>query len=202
METSFLSEHTVEYCLVPEFKALLEKEYEIVIPLFPWISREGGKLSKTIHGSLKFYVIAMYPRRPKFEVPGSDTIVVKINNQLITAAMKGKKLGIPIIAGIPFARDFIELSSRPKCYWIKLTKFELRDNFVEINKTTDYVPKVGFENDRNLFNYIKKNLRLKSFEEIINNISEIMRSEEDNRYFQRYLFSPGYKPVYFLIPSK
>jgi hypothetical protein len=37
MATSFVSEHSVEYCLVPEFKALLEQEFEIAIPLFPWI---------------------------------------------------------------------------------------------------------------------------------------------------------------------
>jgi hypothetical protein len=202
MATSFVSEHSVEYCLVPEFKALLEQEFEIAIPLFPWMSREGGKLSREIHGSVNFNVVAMFPRRPKFSVPGSDVLLAKINIQIIAAAKQGKKLGIPMVAGIPFARDFFELASRPKCYWLKLADYELNDNFVEINKATDYVPESGFANDRELANYIKNISLPKSFEEIINNIREIKRSGEDYGYLQLFFFSIDYKPVYFLIPIK
>jgi hypothetical protein len=75
------------------------------------------------------------------------SLVLKINIQIIAAAKQGKKPGIPMVAGIPFARDFFELASHPKCYWLKLSDYELNDNFVEINKATDYVPESGFAND-------------------------------------------------------
>lgn len=201
MATSFVCEHSVEYYLVPEFKALLEEEYESVIPLFPWLTREGGKLSREIHKLPFFNVVAMYSRRPKFEKPGSDIVIVKINNELMRAAEQGKMLGIPIIAGIPFARDFFELSKHPKCYWIKLTDYSIADYHLEINKSMDYIPKCGFDNDGELINYIKGIMRPKSFSEILTDVRKVMSARKEDSHFKRFLFASGYRPVYFLIPE-
>jgi hypothetical protein len=42
--TSFMSEHTAEFYLVPHFRDLLGAGYPHVLPFFYWKTREGNTL--------------------------------------------------------------------------------------------------------------------------------------------------------------
>jgi hypothetical protein len=44
--SSFISERTVEFYLVPRFKDLLGTRRSFVLPFFYWKTREGGILSR------------------------------------------------------------------------------------------------------------------------------------------------------------
>ena len=79
--TSFLSERSTEYLLIPKIVNILKKEYKTVIPIYPWLTREGSKISKIIHKDDKFLVLGLYPRRPKIDVD-NNIIYVKINDEL------------------------------------------------------------------------------------------------------------------------
>ncbi len=63
--TSFISEHTAEFALVPALKLILQKKYDYVTPIFPWMARECSNISTIIHKGDKFRVAGLYPRRPK-----------------------------------------------------------------------------------------------------------------------------------------
>lgn len=60
--SSFISGHTVKYVLVPKLTIILKQKFEVVISIFPWTSREGSNLSKTIHRQDKFKIVGFYPR--------------------------------------------------------------------------------------------------------------------------------------------
>ncbi len=51
--TSFIGEHTVELTIVPILKKILKQEYEFVTPIYPWMTREGGSISKYLHRNEK-----------------------------------------------------------------------------------------------------------------------------------------------------
>jgi len=81
MATSYISEHSAEYYLVPALKRILDSEFEFVAPVFPWLSREFSKVSSSIHLDDKFHVLVMFPRRPK--VTGNNRqVFVTINEEL------------------------------------------------------------------------------------------------------------------------
>ena len=42
--SSFISEHTAEYVLIPQLTDILKQKFEVVIPIYPWMTREGNNL--------------------------------------------------------------------------------------------------------------------------------------------------------------
>ena len=62
---SFMSEHTVEYALVPKMIGILAPQFPRVIPIYFWATREGSRISRLCDVSGKVRVIAVFPRRPQ-----------------------------------------------------------------------------------------------------------------------------------------
>ena len=58
--SSFISEHTADYILIPSLINILRQEFKVVVPIFPWISREGNRFSRNIHQQDKFKVVAVF----------------------------------------------------------------------------------------------------------------------------------------------
>ena len=114
MATSFINEHSVEFSLVPYLKKELEKKYNFVLPLFPWLNRETGKLSQYVHRNDTFKVLVMFPRRPKLEQEDGKIVYVTINEDLLSFKEFAKDYGVPVIAGCPIAANFWELSKCTK----------------------------------------------------------------------------------------
>lgn len=122
MATSYISEHSAEYYLVPTLKEILQEQYSHVAPLFPWISRELSKLSRLLHKDDQFHVLVMFPRRPKLGDPKSSEIYVTINFELEAYNEVWKNSSVPVIAGCPLALDIWELSNCQNYAWLDLTK--------------------------------------------------------------------------------
>jgi hypothetical protein len=200
--TSFISEHSAEYVLVPRLKSILHKSFDIVTPIFPFLTREGGRIALDIHKNEKFYVIGLYPRRPKM-LSGSDSdILVKINFQLLRAAESGKQLGVPMIAGCPLAKNFIQLSENSLCLWISLDDVPLDDYYLGIGKsnlldTTLKGNRPRFIREEELLTHFSKTLKLLSFPDIISAFREINKSYLG--YHNSFSMFGIYKPVYFLL---
>ncbi|WP_141101306.1 hypothetical protein [Halomonas campaniensis] len=124
--TSFICERSAEYILVPQVIEALRNKFRYVVPIYPWISREGGNTSKLVNGSYSFKVLGLYPRRPKL-LPNDERIIVKFSEQIIYGAKASQKLGIPIIAGCPLAKSFWELSECEDFLWADLAEFNTDD---------------------------------------------------------------------------
>ena len=70
--SSVISDHTAEYVLVPKLVSMFGSEYKSVVPLYVWLRREGGKLSRNVHAADEFRSFTLFPRRPKSR-PNDDT---------------------------------------------------------------------------------------------------------------------------------
>ena len=163
--TSFISEHTAEFVLVPILKNILQKEFNFVTPIFPWMTREGGNLSKSLHQNDKFKILGLYPRRPKIALLDKENIHLKINEQIILGARIGLTLGIPIIAGCPLAKDFWELSKTPNCLWIRLSFKSNKNKDFQIKKGKPLhmdknLSKMVFQKENEILKYVIENANL------------------------------------------
>ncbi|ENU7784994.1 hypothetical protein B4X50_RS04630 [Escherichia coli] len=123
MATSYISEHSAEYYLVPALKNILQEQYSHIAPVFPWISREFSNISKYLHKEDRFHVLVMFPRRPKINASDDCEVYVTINEELDAFNKIGKEKGVPVIAGCPRAVNVWDLSNCNNYAWINLSQF-------------------------------------------------------------------------------
>lgn len=202
--TSFIGEHTAEFVLVPMLKRILQKEFEFVTPIFPWLTREGSNISKSLHQNDKFNILGLYPRRPKIAPLDKTIIHLKINEQIILGAQSGLNLGIPIIAGCPLAKDFWELGKNPNCLWIRLN-FESKKNKefkIKQGKSLHVgkdLSRMVFQKENEILKYTKENAYLFNVTTAMEAFRKIKMDSVNLEYYSSFAFWGGYKPIYFLL---
>ena len=201
--TSYICEHTAEYVLVPELKKIFQKEFNFVTPVYPWLLREGSKLSKEIHNTDKFRIFGLYPRRPKLEHAKSTNITININHELIVSAKTAMEYGIPLIAGYPLANNFWELGNKPNCIWIELCERTNKRYYFEVDngkiKQNNLQQNNIFINDNDLTNKIINKCNIFSLTEVLDIFKKIKYKSQEFVNFQPLAFIGGYKPVYFFM---
>ncbi len=201
--TSFICEHTAEYVLVPALKRILQKEYEFVTPIFPWISREGSNISKKIHKNEKFRILGLYPRRPKLSNARSAEILVNVNYDIKVGAESALEHGIPVVAGCPLASDLWELGKEPDCMWINLCESTSESYRVEMDAgrvKSSYLQRDHiFDTDEGLINHTIDNCNLLSLPEALEAFKDIKMKSKRLEFFSPMAFMGGYKPAYFLM---
>jgi hypothetical protein len=200
--SSFISEHTAEYILVPRLTQILKKKFEMVVPIYPWMTREGNNLSKSIHSQDKFKIVGFYPRRPKISIE-EDKICIKINPEFIEGAIEAVKIKIPIIAGCPLVKSFWDLNENTSCYWIKLDN-ETKDLY-EFEFSSEVSPEyrakeeIGvFKSEEQLLTYVTSICGYHDIHSLIHSI-HIIRQHSSTVYFMGF---GSYKPIYFLLRDK
>ena len=118
--TSFMSENTAAYALVPDLIAHIRERFPHVVPVYFWSTREGARVGFESMGSHPVRVMAAYARRPKVLHPGDDRILVKINSLLFGGARAGAEFGIPVLAGVPLVNSLSDFSLGVPCSWFHL----------------------------------------------------------------------------------
>ena len=182
MATSFISEHSAEFVLVPNMKALLEKKFSVVVPIFPWLSREFGNQSKSSHGFSGFYVLALFPRRPKISDEGD--VLVTINDELSVYKEIALKHGITVLAGCPKANNLRELATCNDCAWI------------DIDSYYDYLENINFLGAKRLDD---EDVIASVSKGVVHSMESLEKFIRDTRYvLPAGFFGMRYKPVYFL----
>ncbi len=191
MATSYISEHSSEYYLVPALKKILQEQYSHVAPVFPWISRELSKIAKHLHKYDQFHVLVMFPRRPKINIPDDGEIYVTINCELEDFNKAGKEKGVPVIAGCPKAVDIWDLANCKNYAWLDLAKINHHEYLIPLSK----LKKNGCLLEKEDILYLVRNsaiFNLESFEDFF----------RDAKKTQPYrMYGSQYKPVYFLIKA-
>jgi hypothetical protein len=119
--TSFMSENTAAYALVPDLVAHLGEHFPRVIPVYFWLTREGARVGLESMGNQTVRVVGAYARRPTVIHPGDDRILVKINDLLFAAAREGAGFGIPVFAGVPLVNTLADFSLGVRCSWFHIT---------------------------------------------------------------------------------
>jgi hypothetical protein len=200
--SSFICEHTAEYILIPQLTNILKRRFELVVPIFPWLTREGSTLSKTIHRQDQFKIVGFYPRRPKINL-ADNKILVKINHEFLEGAEEASRINIPMLAGCPLAKNFWELNEHTKCFWIKLT--DKKKPFYEIEYNDRVPAEFKFlektevlDSDEDILNFVITDSKDHNFESLIQAI-QIIRAHGSIVYFMGLA---SYKPIYFLLKDK
>lgn len=198
--SSFISEHTAEYVLIPKLTNILKQKYKMVVPVFPWISREGNNLSQLIHNQDKFKIVGFYPRRPKISLT-DNKILIKINGEFLAGAEEASKINVPILAGCPIVKSFWDLNNDDlKFIWIKLNNntkyyYEIECNNGNLSELKILDNTEMLENDEAILNFVDKGSVLhdiKSFLKVIRSV----REHGDGHF---YMNMGSYKPIYFLF---
>ncbi|MBC8465847.1 hypothetical protein H8D57_02375 [bacterium] len=127
MATSFLSEHSVEFCLTHRLSQLLSPAYNVT-PLYFWRSREGSRIAKECDNGESIRVVAVYARRPKLLSPGDGTVVMKVNEQVILRANYLIEQGIPVFCGVPIIFQILDFSVDSHCAWFQLMSDEVHED--------------------------------------------------------------------------
>lgn len=197
--SSFISEHTAEYILVPRLTRILKEEFEIVVPVFPWLTRECNNFSKHIHQNERFGILGFFPRRPKISDQG-PIVLIKISDELKMGAKTAEMNNIPMIAGCPIARSFWELNEQTTCIWIKLNAntrafYEINYNSeLNLNQSFSDDAEITIQKDR-LVEWVIKNIGEHDFE----TFSRIVREVKEINSHKYFLAAGVYKPIYFLL---
>lgn len=200
--SSFISEHTGEYVLIPRLTGILKQKFKVVIPIYPWLTREGNNLSKSLHRQDKFKIVGFYPRRPKIDIKYRK-IQIKINNEFLTGAKEASRINIPMLAGCPLASNLWELNEDTKCIWIKLTDKTRKNYNIEY---TDEIPidykiiqhEEILDTNDDILNFVINGSKELDFEKLIQAIQTI-RVYSSTVYFMGF---GSYKPIYFLLKDE
>lgn len=194
-----MSEHTAEYVLIPKLIEILKQKFEVVIPIFPWATREGNNFSKSIHRQDKFRIVGLYPKRPKLNLK-DHKIILKINKEFLDGAKEASNLSIPMITGCPMARNLWELDEKTKCIWIRLSE-KTRD-FYNIDYSDELSPEYKIlqsdevlVNNDDLLNFIIDSSEKQDFDFLIQAIYAI----KSHGYTVSFMGIGSYRPIYFLL---
>ncbi|MEM7085223.1 MAG: hypothetical protein AAF489_03525 [Bacteroidota bacterium] len=191
--SSFISERTADYIIVPRLVSMLKSEFRDVVPLYPWLSREGGKLSRTLHADDSFRVLGLFTKRPKVSI-AKTKFVVKVNNDFVLGASAARKLGIPFITGTPIVQDFWRLNENADCFWVKLN--ETTKDFYEIkaNSPCPYSDNI-IQSEEEMIEFVTNNSSEMILETLVRAIREVRWASGNGMYRAFGL----YRPVYFLL---
>ncbi|MGN2431547.1 hypothetical protein [Pseudomonas syringae] len=187
--TSLMSEHSVEYCLVPRMLAILKQSYQDVTPVFPAMMREFGKKSYENQNAF-FRVLALFPRRPKVANSPLSGIYVTISPELYGFEDFMRARGLPTIAGCPMARTVWDLSCDPEISWIDISHDSL----------SEYLNKIDCEDLSGALLTEQEILRRVSESQMfsLNSLGDAVRAYREVTG-GAFIYGPRYKPVFFLI---
>lgn len=114
--SSFLSEKTVEFMLIPERKSILSSVCSSLVPITFWKSREGSGISCAVRENEQIRLLALFTRRPKLKKI-DEKLTEKINHELYKFGNEAAALGIPAIAGFTVVRTIFSLYETPTSHW-------------------------------------------------------------------------------------
>ncbi len=195
---SFMSEHTVEFYLVPRFGTILRARFSSVLPLFFWSTREGNTTSRRASMPEAVRVCALFPRRPKLGETGN--VLMKVNEQLFDMAFDLSEAGIPVFAGVPVVSSLVQLAQTFECNWYSLIASQggFADCEIECDSganLTDAAVRGPLRQDE-VLGIVEARARPARWEGMIETLRSV-RSQQLDRY--QFRFGPAYRPVYFMF---
>jgi hypothetical protein len=202
MGSSFLSERSTEYVLIPKFSESLYQITKRITPIFFWTTREGASHSKASFKNKSVVVVALYARRPKVLSVDSNVIELKFNDELFSRSEYLVGNGIPVFAGAPLVSKLDEFYLGASCKWFNILPASLKvDEYIYLDKTgriTDRSSNNIVEvTTSDIINIIQDISRQLTWDAAVN----IIKNNKYNNHNARWYFGGGYKPVYFILDT-
>ncbi len=189
--SSYCSERTVEYMLIPQLVKILEQHFDVVVPIYSLATREFTKLSRSLHSGESFQVLALFPRRPKLTGKGECDITVNYgldHFQDIT-----ESYGIPVILGCTNATNYWELANKDNCIWLNMSLFREEGYITPLKTIMCRYPEAVYTESSLI------DLAVKSKYITIDELADIAR--EGRMVLGHNWYGPRYRPVYVLLKS-
>ncbi|MNW44343.1 hypothetical protein D3C74_215730 [compost metagenome] len=200
MGSSFLSERSAEYVLIPKFYESLLRISNRITPIYFWATREGASYSKSAFKGRSIAIVALYARRPKIQSVDSEVIELKFNSELFARTAYLASNGISVFAGAPLITKLEDLNLEADCKWFTLLPTSNSvDEYVGIDKTGRVINKssknIKEVTTNEIVDIVEKTSRNLSWESGIN----ILKNNKYNNQNTKWYFGAGYKPVYFVL---
>jgi hypothetical protein len=203
MLASFISEHTVEYYLVPRFQTLLGVGFAHALPFYFWSTREGNLTSRAQDSADPILLCALFPRRPKID--GSE-ILMTVNEEVLAMSEALIDKGIPCFLGVPLVHSLLELAANFECRWFSfarpLSHLEYLVFPCDARAPDPSLPILPLRNGQELCEAVRSTARSQKWVDTIETLRSVRSgvAGDANRFFYgRGLYGPQYKPVYFLL---
>jgi hypothetical protein len=195
MATSFISEHTAELSVIPYLKEKLEVHFDYVVPVFPWLTRETGNISKHLHQNDQFKVLAVFPRRPKIKHDERGKVFATINPELLQFKEFAEEYGVASIAGCPVSDSFWKLASNKRPVFLKINQSTTGEYLYPLKPVHQ-----NNSHDRLPVSAIVKMVRKSN----LFNVEEFQDFLYEGRHVMPHTFFWGarYKPTYFLVRNR
>jgi hypothetical protein len=214
--TSFMNERSISYRMVSTLLEILHQEFQKIIPLWYWKTREGNTKGSQAFPGEKVKTLAFFPRRPKVEKVRDDVIEIKINYSVFLRSSLLNLNGIPAIAGFPWISSIEDFYGNVEYQWLKIKSTK---DFYDINEAEGYYSDEEYKfslTDKylleppysdNLENFdkeeIKRIMRTEpasfSWGEVIDVFNKVKDLPYSSFYTHSIFGSYGrYKPIYFV----
>ena len=208
MVRSFLSEHSVEYCLVNRLYNSLSSKWEIS-PLFFWRSREGSRIAEECDNGERIRVAAVYARRPKLVSPGHNVLVMKVNDRIFSRANYLTGQGIPVFCAVPRVSQILDFQVNSVCSWFILAqdspiidvqiRLDINSGLIQ-NRSDENEKKVIPIVEQQISDIIKEQTKAISLSDAIAIIS--CRNGEVLGRYPSFFWFGGYKPFYLFLKER
>ena len=139
--TSFFSERTAEYSILPPLVGHLSERFGRAIPMYFWSNREANRTSERIHSDLSVSVLAVFARRPKL-TKNADVLQGKLNRQLMEFSADASAYGIPCVAGFPAVRSLVDMCGGFRTYWFEVIPAVQDDIVFSVALSRPHLPPV------------------------------------------------------------
>jgi len=203
--TSFYSERTAEYTLVPAFQKILNPLGES-IPIYFWKTREGNTISNTLHGDNDVYLIAFFARRPKINPNNRNIIQGKINYQLFEFSKQASKWNVPVFCGLSLTTDIFQLS-QTNFLWFHIDSilegiepiFNIENNqVIPINDDAKWLSPLS---ESSIIDIVQRTSKKIPWSMAVERMTELYRQSDDETQRHTLWFTRNwiYKPMYFLV---
>ena len=207
MATSFISEHSAEYVLVPRLAHIMEQQFSKAIPLYFLSNREGSIIARRCNPFQRVRILNMFARRPKVFTPNQPSIEVKFNESLFEIAELSQTMGIPTFAGVPVVSSVMDFGLDANCIWFGLSGTHT-DVHYEISLDGEILSQPiqssvfsGPLDENGLINAVLQNSRVMIWEEAVENLRTIRRGAKPVKTFW-FGFGGGYHPFNFILIDK
>lgn len=133
--SSFFSERTAEYSILPPLVGHLAGRFGRAVPMFLWSNREGNTTSGRIHEGVEVRVLAVFARRPKV-TKDPEVVGGKLNAELMEFAADAATCGIPCVAGFPAVGRLVDMCGDFKTHWFLVPTRGAGDSTFTVNTSS------------------------------------------------------------------
>ncbi len=202
MNFSFISEHSLEYIVIPRLSEMLREYYRRIVPIYYRATREGNMFSEKLHSNLQLRIFAAFPRRPKFENIASTVVCGKINESIMQFADAARSYGIPTIFCLPIVRSLRDITSDCRCVFLNVSQYVSGDIYFRVRDKGELVDVECEQNacvtpiDSAAVVAIAQKGQVLSWHDAILNLNALRNS--NTRHHSSFWMSQ-YKPVYLLL---